>query len=1110
MSGSAPSSEVELSDVQPKKEDTDSPPGSSEAPSKPLSCGDKVEAYLHSMFSWWGGKLSYNPGLIMLIAVVMSLLGMIGLVVPGIQQVSDASKIWVPKGARALVDQVTVDNIWGASYQLEQIWVTREDGGNMLTRSAIQEMLDYDTQLRNLQVKFPDKEDTRNYRDVSRSKGFNEGRFPEEFIEWNDVCAPAPGDGFGGGDGSGSDDEEPGLACLLFNHPLEWFYFYPGMFNVSNNDIAPDCTDDQVSDGSCDVSGSRCFNNTANPKTTAKCTVLQRFNSHKGADMRMFPVTSERNLSTSALGGVEYNAAGEIISAKAIYYSYLNDKALDQEGPERAKGFRIAGWEYGFAKFSREWNATEGHKLRIYAQSSRAITDELSALIGGDVVKVNIGIFLIIIYAVLVLGKFHPVRERSVLAFAGIVSVGLSIGMSYGISTWLGFKYTPVHGVLPFILIGIGVDDMFVLVNAFDNSHKSKLDERMRDTFSEAGVSITITSFTDFFAFFLGATSSLPALENFCAFAAMGILCDYFLQISFFGAAMVWDAQRQIKKKKDCCGACCCSPKSCCCCFGRLLFAKDGETMQEEGMLKRCIRNYYVPLFASNVFRVLVLVIFIGWFGLSCYFATFLKQDFSFRWFVPSDSPLNEVFDVQDKYYNDTGLPISITTGTANGTQYEKKETQLAFLSLDKKMKASKWLKEDSTDSWYVGFTEWVEECKAIKDEVWDPEWANYTAAWCGSPAAPGTSPTPHNCRFFPAATRERLRMMGGTLKHPECEGKELQDDGTVAEENFYPWVRTFFDVNQTRAGSRYGANILWTNDPTLDEDNQAASTTRTITYTRIRATYLALSSADDEVASMVDLRVACGVKGAADKNSMWTPKKPASETEGWEGDTAPLEAIPFMFMYLYYEQYAVIIEEGIQNLALAMVAVIIITVVLLGNLGASCLVILCILMIDADILGMMYLWNISIDSVAVANLVLAIGLAVDYSVHVAHAYIGLKGDPVLRAQVAMIDMGTSVLHGGISTFVAVVVLATSNSYIFVVFFQMFFGICVFGLGHGMIFLPVCLSFLGPAPHSNAKDAETEKNRTYVTEISDMAWNTTSTTKVSDITPPNEKADPES
>ena len=45
------------------------------------------------------------------------------------------------------------------------------------------------------------------------------------------------------------------------------------------------------------------------------------------------------------------------------------------------------------------------------------------------------------------------------------------------------------------------------------------------------GVSITITSLTDMLAFALGATSSLPAVTNFCGFAAWGILIDYLLQV---------------------------------------------------------------------------------------------------------------------------------------------------------------------------------------------------------------------------------------------------------------------------------------------------------------------------------------------------------------------------------------------------------------------------------------------------------------------------------------------------------------------------------------------------------------------------------------------------
>lgn len=58
--------------------------------------------------------------------------------------------------------------------------------------------------------------------------------------------------------------------------------------------------------------------------------------------------------------------------------------------------------------------------------------------------------------------------------------------------------------------------------------------------------------------------------------------------------------------------------------------------------------------------------------------------------------------------------------------------------------------------------------------------------------------------------------------------------------------------------------------------------------------------------------------------------------------------------------------------------------------------------------------------------------------------------------------MGSSVFHGGASTFLAVSVLAPAKSYVIVSFFRTWVGIVVFGMANGFLLLPVVLSLVGP------------------------------------------------
>ena len=90
--------------------------------------------------------------------------------------------------------------------------------------------------------------------------------------------------------------------------------------------------------------------------------------------------------------------------------------------------------------------------------------------------------------------------------------------------------------------------------------------------------------------------------------------------------------------------------------------------------------------------------------------------------------------------------------------------------------------------------------------------------------------------------------------------------------------------------------------------------------------------------------------------------------------------------------------------------------------------------------------------------------------------------------------IGPAVFNGGFSTFLAFILLAFSDSYVFLTFFkvclhildnslnvcihmtqlyfllQMFGMVVAFGLFHGLLFLPVILSLIGPS--SNTESAQ--------------------------------------
>ena len=105
-----------------------------------------------------------------------------------------------------------------------------------------------------------------------------------------------------------------------------------------------------------------------------------------------------------------------------------------------------------------------------------------------------------------------------------------------------------------------------------------------------SGVSITITSLTNIAGFATGTFTQLPALETFAYFAAAGVFFDYFNQMTFFLAFVVWDVRRSEKQCGDCCGLYFCKPSSKICCGGKFVYDTIGQ--ERESLGARVCRNY--------------------------------------------------------------------------------------------------------------------------------------------------------------------------------------------------------------------------------------------------------------------------------------------------------------------------------------------------------------------------------------------------------------------------------------------------------------------------------------------------------------------------------------
>ncbi len=137
-------------------------------------------------------------------------------------------------------------------------------------------------------------------------------------------------------------------------------------------------------------------------------------------------------------------------------------------------------------------------------------------------------------------------------------------------------------------------------------------------------------------------------------------------------------------------------------------------------------------------------------------------------------------------------------------------------------------------------------------------------------------------------------------------------------------------------------------------------------------------------------------------------------------------------------------------------------------------MVTLTVVMTIVDIIGAMAVMGVSLNAVSLVNLIICVGIAVEFCAHIARAFVfpsrtfmeraknRFRGRDA-RAWTALANVGGSVFSGiTVTKLLGVRVLAFTRSKIFeIYYFRVWLALVIFAATHALVFLPVALSLVG-------------------------------------------------
>ena len=389
-------------------------------------------------------------------------------------------------------------------------------------------------------------------------------------------------------------------------------------------------------------------------------------------------------------GNLKMDQVNGNMSATSVRIVYPVHTAKNSEEYDQSKEF-----DTEYRQVMEKWSEVmKEHRLEVVFLGLTTTDVSVSENSGGDITLMVVAVCIMLVLCVLFMASLvDTVESHFLLAIVAIISIILGIGSGFGIIMAAGQWYVAFIGVLPFLVLAVGVDDMFIIVDELGRASPDiRGEDRLALVLRRVGAPITMTTLTDLVAFAISTVSDFPGIRYFGQYAAMALTATYFMMMTLFLGVLKFDIRRVERGRRDY-FPCCLEEK------GR----KENPWKGKVTHMSQKIMGAYGKILMKTPMRIAVCVLYLGLLAAGIYGFTKLEVKFDSKLFAKDGSNYMNWVTLIESDFPSAGFSVSIVTHEEN-IDYTSSFVQKSIIDLNKILNNNEYYDGDATVNWLSNF----------------------------------------------------------------------------------------------------------------------------------------------------------------------------------------------------------------------------------------------------------------------------------------------------------------------------------------------------------------------------------------------------------------------